>query len=244
MPPPDPAILAHDHRVRLDLEVANVLGTPVPLLRLGRLANRAEPVALLSGRLGRRSDRSLVVGIVVALLELFEDVPRNAAPRLTPAASRDDSRLLLRLLRLVLLQRVADMDIVPLDDIAHPLRLDHLGNLLDVVMVLLRALDELALLLLVPRRVTERGDRDFAQGGDRVVDVALLLLDERDGAVEDVDAAGLVHARLLDALEKLGERLVRHLVCRAPDDLDRFLLSSRDDLDDCVGGAVSIAAIS
>lgn len=63
MPVPNPARLAHDQRHRLNLQLANVLGTviPLPTRRLG--TNRAESIPLLRGRVGHPADGTGVVRV-------------------------------------------------------------------------------------------------------------------------------------------------------------------------------------
>ena len=196
------------------------------------------------------------------------------------APSGDCGRFFLGLSRLVLLQSVSvesrtesekvqgrgrfgranvpNLDVVTLDHVAHLLVREQLGNLDDVVVVLLGSVRELFPVLLVPRDVPERAERDFAEGEDRLGHVAFLRLEEHQSSVQGVDACRVVHRHLSNALEQLGDwrgvvaisekgifltkgsspsltRLVTVLVGRSPNDVDSVIFASRRSFDDWSG---------
>ena len=274
--PSDAAVLAHDERVRFDFEFRDVVGAPVPLGRLGRRTDRAEAVLALRGRLGGRSDGSVIRVFAIALCFLGGGGAGFSTCRLL-APSGDCGRFFLGLSRLVLLQSVSvesrtesekvqergrfgranvpNLDVVTLDHVAHLLVREQLGNLDDVVVVLLGSVRELFPVLLVPRDVPERAERDFAEGEDRLGHVAFLRLEEHQGSVQGVDACRVVHRHLSNALEQLGDwrgvvaisekgtfltkrsspsltRLVTVLVGRSPNDVDSVIFASRRSFDD------------
>lgn len=100
---------------------------------------------------------------------------------------------------------IPDLDVVTLDHVAHLLVREQLGNLDNVVVVLLRSVRELFPVLLVPRYVPERAERDFAEGEDRLGHVAFLRLEEHQSSIQGIDTCRVVHRHLSDALKQLGD---------------------------------------
>lgn len=93
-----------------------------------------------------------------------------------------------------------DVDVVPLDDVAHLLRRQQVRDLLDVIPVVRGTLDELCPLGFRPRWVADGARRrlpDRREGRGRVA-----ALDERQAPVDEVHAGHLVRGELLDALHE------------------------------------------
>lgn len=94
------------------------------------------------------------------------------------------------------------MNVVPLYHIPHLLRRNCVGNLRNIVVMLLRSFLQFPPLLLRPRSVTQRSERYPPKGGDGGRGVAVVGAEELDGFVEEVNAGAAIGFHALDIAEE------------------------------------------